>query len=117
MALGTDEARPFLPRYATEWYAAAMTSSPSAVTVEEDGALLLIGVNRPEANNLWNVEVIQAVSRAYRRLGDTAHLRAGVVFGHGRLFTAGLDLASVAPLLTSGDPNAVFPEDGYDPWD
>jgi enoyl-CoA hydratase/carnithine racemase len=87
------------------------------VTVEEDGPLLLIGVNRPDANNLWNVEVIQAVSRAYRRLGDSAHLRVGVVFGHGRLFTAGLDLASVAPLLTSGDPNAVFPEDGYDPWD
>jgi enoyl-CoA hydratase/carnithine racemase len=89
----------------------------SVVTVEEDGALLLIGVNRPDANNLWNVEVIQAVSRAYRRLGDAAHLRVGVVFGHGRMFTAGLDLASVAPLLTSGDPNAVFPEDGCNPCD
>jgi len=94
-----------------------MTDASSVVTVEEDGGLLLIGVNRPDANNLWNLEVIQAVSRAYRRLGDTAHLRVGVVFGHGRLFTAGLDLASVAPLLTSGDPTAVFPEDGYDPWD
>ena len=88
----------------------------SVVTVEENGALLLIGVNRPDASNLWNVEVIQAVSRAYRRLGDTAHLRVGVVFGHGRMFTAGLDLASVAPLLRSSDPNAVFPEDGYDPF-
>src|SRR5215470_6309250 len=94
-----------------------MTNPASVVTVEEDGPLLLIGVNRPDANNLWNVEVIQAVSRAYRRLGDRAHLRVGVVFGHGRLFTAGLDLASVAPLLTDGDPTAVFPENGYDPWD
>src|SRR5262249_19603355 len=25
--------------------------------------------------------------------------------------------ASVAPLLTDGDPTAVFPDDGYDPWD
>ena len=32
-----------------------------AVTVEEDGPILLIGVNRPEAHNLWNLEVIQAV--------------------------------------------------------
>jgi len=94
-----------------------MSTPDAAVTIEEDGPLLLIGVNRPEAHNLWNVEVIQAVSRAYRRLGDSAHLRVGVVFGHGRLFTAGLDLASVAPLLTDGDPTAVFPENGYDPWD
>jgi enoyl-CoA hydratase len=94
-----------------------MSSPTDVVTVEENGPLLLIGVNRPEAHNLWNLEVIQAVSRAYRLLGDAAHLRVGVVFGHGRLFTAGLDLASVAPLLTDGNPRAVFPDDGYDPWD
>jgi enoyl-CoA hydratase len=88
-----------------------------AVTVEEDGPLLLIGVNRPEAHNLWNLEVIQAVSRAGRRLADSDHLRVGVIFGHGRLFTAGLDLASVAPLVATGDPSAVFPADGFDPWD
>jgi enoyl-CoA hydratase/carnithine racemase len=88
-----------------------------AVTVEEDGPLLLIGVNRPEAHNLWNLEVIQAVSRAGRRLADSDHLRVGVIFGHGRLFTAGLDLASVAPLVATGDPTAVFPADGFDPWD
>jgi enoyl-CoA hydratase/carnithine racemase len=88
-----------------------------SVTIEEDGPLLLIGVNRPEAHNLWNLEVIQAVSRACRRLADSDHLRVGVIFGHGRLFTAGLDLASVAPLVATGDPSAIFPADGLDPWD
>ena len=39
-----------------------------SVTIEEDGPLLLIGVNRPDAHNLWNLEVIQAVCRACRRL-------------------------------------------------
>src|SRR5262245_25543199 len=87
------------------------------VTLEEDGPLLLIGVNRPEANNLWNLDVIQAVSRAYRRLGDAAHLRVGVVHGHGRHFTAGLDLVSVAPLFATGEVRSILPEDGYDPWD
>ena len=86
------------------------------VTIEEDGPLLLIGVNRPDAYNLWNLEVIQAVSRAFRRLADTDHLRVGVIFGHGRMFTAGLDLYSVAPLVATGDINALLPEDGYDPW-
>jgi len=86
------------------------------VTVDEDGGLLLIGVNRPDAHNLWDLDVIQGVSRAYRRLADADHLRAGVIFGHGRLFTAGLDLASVAPLVATGDAAAVFPDDGLDPW-
>src|SRR5262245_20341353 len=89
----------------------------SVVTIDEDGALLLIGVNRPEANNLWNLEVIQAVSRAYRRLADDGRLRVGIVYGHGRHFTAGLDLVSVAPLFAQGEASAIFPEDGCDPWD
>jgi enoyl-CoA hydratase len=87
------------------------------VTVEENGPLLLIGVNRPEANNLWDLDVIRAVSRAYRRLADDARLRVGVVHGHGRHFTAGLDLPSVAPALATGNVRAVLPEDGCDPWD
>src|SRR5262249_24437929 len=87
-----------------------------SVTIEEDEPVLLIGVNRPDAHNLWNLEVIQTVSRAYRRLADTDHLRVGVIFGHGRTFTAGLDLASVGPLIATGDVRAVLPEDGYDPW-
>jgi len=88
----------------------------SSVTIEEDGFLLLIGVNRPDVHNLWDLEVIQTVCRAYKRLADSEHLRVGVVFGHGRLFTAGLDLASVGPLVATGDIRAVLPEDGYDPW-
>jgi enoyl-CoA hydratase/carnithine racemase len=89
----------------------------SVVNVERDGHLLLIGVNRPEANNLWDLEVIQGVSRAYRLLGDDDDLRVGVVFGHGKHFTAGLDLVSVAPAVQAGEIDALFPNDGYDPWD
>jgi enoyl-CoA hydratase/carnithine racemase len=89
----------------------------SVVSVERNGPVLLIGVDRPEAYNLWNLEVIRDVSRAYRQLGDDPALRVGIVFGHGRGFTAGLDLPSVAPAVATGDVAAVFPPDGYDPWD
>lgn len=88
----------------------------STVTLEQREHLLLIGVDRPEYN-LWDLDVIQQVSRAYRRLGDDPELRVGVVFGHGPRFTAGLDLPSVAPLVASGEVAAILPEDGYDPWD
>jgi enoyl-CoA hydratase/carnithine racemase len=88
-----------------------------SVTVERDGQLLMIGVNRPEANNLWDLEVIQTVCRAYATLAEDPGLRAGVVYGHGKHFTAGLDLVSVAPLFAGGQNAGVLPEDGYDPWD
>src|SRR5262245_23021692 len=86
------------------------------VTVERDGHLLMVGINRPDAYNLWNLDVIQEVSRAYRLLGDDRELRVGVLFGHGERFTAGLDLPSVAPLVASADVAAILPADGYDPW-
>jgi enoyl-CoA hydratase/carnithine racemase len=47
------------------------------VTIEEDGPLLLIGVNRPDAHKLWNLELIQAVCRACKRLADASS--AGLV--------------------------------------
>jgi enoyl-CoA hydratase/carnithine racemase len=88
-----------------------------AVTIDRDENILLIGINRPDAYNLWDLDVIQSVSRAYRMLGDDPELRVGIVYGHGRRFTAGLDLPSVVPAVSSGDVGAVLPPDGYDPWD
>src|SRR5262245_50403735 len=87
------------------------------VTVDVDGSVLRIGVNRPDAYNMWDLEVIREVSLAYRRLGNDPDLRVGVLFGHGPRFTAGLDLAAVAPAVASGDVSAVIPAEGYDPWD
>lgn len=87
------------------------------VTVERRGHLLLMGVDRPDKRNAWNLEIIHAVARAYTDLAADAALRVGVVFGHGPDFTAGLDLADVAPALAGGDLSAVLPADLCDPWD
>ena len=61
------------------------------VTVEKDGAVLLIGVNRPEKRNVFDLETIEGFSAAYEQLADDAEVRVGVVFGHGDHFSAGLD--------------------------
>jgi len=36
------------------------------------------------AHNLWNLDVIQAVCRACKRLADAQPLRVGVIFGLAR---------------------------------
>ena len=87
------------------------------VSVETRDHVLVIGVNRVEKKNAWNVEIIQAVARAYTDLSNDPALRVGVVFGHGSDFTAGLDLADVMPKMASGDPQQILPADLCDPWD
>ena len=62
------------------------------VTVETDGDVLLIGVNRAAKRNAWDLQVIREVGEAYEQLADS-DARVGVVFGHGDHFSAGLDLA------------------------
>lgn len=84
------------------------------VSVERDGNVLLIGLNRPEKRNAFNQAMLADLSRAYALLETDDSLRAGVLFAHGEHFTAGLDLVDVGPAIASGtDP---MPEDGRDPW-
>jgi enoyl-CoA hydratase len=74
------------------------------VTLERDGQVLLIGVNRPAKRNAFNLAAIDALGRAYEILGTDDELRAGVLFAHGDHFSAGLDLAEVGPEVAEHGP-------------
>jgi enoyl-CoA hydratase len=82
------------------------------VTLERDGHVLLMGLNRAEKRNAFNREMLADLSRAYGELDRDPELRCGVLFAHGDHFTGGLDLADVAPSLTEGQ--LLFPEGGLD---
>lgn len=86
------------------------------VTVDLDGHVLLIGVNRPEKRNAWDLATIDAVGEAYDRLGSDDAVRVGVVYGHGDHFSAGLDLAEVAPAMAAGGPGVVGGRGAFDPY-
>jgi enoyl-CoA hydratase len=90
-------------------------SSEALVTVEQSGHVLLIGLNRPDKLNAANMEMLQELAIAYGKLDSDPELRVGLVFAHGDHFTAGLDLADVAPRLNA-DGLAMVPEGGLDPW-
>jgi enoyl-CoA hydratase len=87
----------------------------SKVTVEQKGHVLQIGLNRPEKLNAADMEMLQDLALAYGKLDSDPELRVGLVFAHGVHFTAGLDLADVAPRLNA-DGLAMVPEGGLDPW-
>jgi enoyl-CoA hydratase/carnithine racemase len=86
----------------------------ATVTLERDGHVLAIGLNRPDKRNAFNLAILADLSRAYALLESDDSLRAGVLFAHGDHFTAGLDLVDVGPNIISGE--LPFPEDGRDPW-
>ena len=86
------------------------------VTVEQDGHVLLIGVNRPEKRNAFDMATIDALGAAYERLGSDPEIRVGVVFGHGDHFSAGLDLAEVGPVVAAQGPAALSGGHAFDPF-
>jgi enoyl-CoA hydratase len=67
-------------------------SDEQAVLVERRGRVLLITLNRPEARNAVNAAVAEGVAAALEQLDSDDELRAGVLFGAGKGFCAGMDL-------------------------
>ena len=91
-----------------------LTRHMTTVSLERDGHVLVMGLNRPEKRNSFNIAMLADLSRAYALLESDDTLRAGVLFAHGDHFTSGLDLVDVGPSIAAGqDP---FPDDGRDPW-
>lgn len=86
------------------------------VTVERDGHVLKIGVNRAEKRNAFNLAVIEQFGAAYEQLADDDHVRVAVVYGHGDHFSAGLDLAEVGPVVAERGPGALGGNSRFDPF-
>lgn len=97
------------------------------VDVEQRGHVLLIGINRPEKRNAFDLELIDQFGAAYERLGTDPELRVGVVHAVGDHFSAGLDLAEVGakvaevgpgrwPVSTSSTPSGCGRSRCPSPW-
>ncbi len=78
-------------------------SPDGAITTEQRGALLLIGINRPAKRNGFTPKMYRELGEAYTRLDDDPALRVGVLHALGEHFTAGLDLPTIAPLMQRGE--------------
>ncbi|XXF81164.1 crotonase/enoyl-CoA hydratase family protein [Myxococcaceae bacterium GXIMD 01537] len=86
----------------------------SLVTEETDGHVRKIGLNRPEKRNAMNVAFLEQLSAAFARAEADDAVRVMVLFAHGPMFTAGLDLMDVFPRL--GEAETLFRAAGVDPW-
>ncbi|NPV05994.1 MAG: crotonase/enoyl-CoA hydratase family protein [Syntrophaceae bacterium] len=76
------------------------------ITVERRGRVLLMGLNRPDKMNAFDVEMYLELAAALGELDRDRELRCGLLFAHGTHFTAGLDLPKWAPYFGG----AKFPD-------
>jgi enoyl-CoA hydratase/carnithine racemase len=76
------------------------------ITVERKGHILLMGLNRPEKMNAFDVEMYLELAAAFGELDQDRELRCGLLFAHGKHFTAGLELPKWAPFFSE----AMFPD-------
>lgn len=86
------------------------------VTVDLDGHVLRIGLNRPAKRNAADLAMLAELSAAYDRLADDDEARVAVLFAHGDHFSAGLDLAEVGPAVAERGPSVLGGAGRHDPF-
>jgi len=90
-----------------------MSNDEGSITTEVRGHILLIGLNRPEKYNGYTPTMAKQLVAAMTRLDEEDDLWVGVIFGHGRHFTAGLDLPKWTDRMAEGG-NREAAEDRID---
>jgi enoyl-CoA hydratase len=72
------------------------------VTVERRGHVLVVGLDRPQKRNAFDLGMYGAIGLAWAELDRDDELRCAVLHAHGPHFTGGLDLAEWAPAFAGG---------------
>lgn len=85
------------------------------ITVDRDGHLLLMKVDRPAKLNGFTPVMFHDLAAAYTALEEEQDLRVGVLYPEGPHFSAGLDLPKFQPIMQRGEP--ITPAGLIDPFD
>src|SRR4051812_6602270 len=77
----------------------------SEIIVSRRDGVATVTLNRPEALNAWTPELGRALLADLRALGADATVRAVLITGAGRAFSAGADVKSPRELTPDGAPD------------
>src|SRR2546426_9845982 len=82
--------------------------SSSLVVTRREDAVLYVGLNRPEKRNAIHREMLLALVDAVAAAERDRDVRAVIVYGEGRVFSAGVDFGMLAADV-AGESRAPFP--------
>ena len=67
-----------------------------SITVEKNGPVTTVILNRPDVRNAVDRDTAEALARAFREFDEDDGALAGVLYGEGGTFCAGADLKAIA---------------------
>jgi enoyl-CoA hydratase len=79
-----------------------MPFTSEVLTIERDGHVATVWLNRPDKLNALNLPFWDDIPRAMEELGDDPAVRAVVVAARGKAFTVGIDLTLLAQVAGAG---------------
>jgi enoyl-CoA hydratase len=82
-----------------------LSQKPGNVVVERRGGILLIGIDRPEAQNRLDPPILIGLGKTLYELDHDDSLRVAVLYGVGRHFCIGAD----GPALVAAQASGQFP--------
>jgi len=94
-----------------------MSASPDVVRYEERGPVAILTLNRPERLNTLTEAVVQGVADGIDAATASREVRAVVLRGEGRVFTAGYDLVAGGEGGWGSPYDAPGPEPRPGAWD
>ena len=92
-----------------------MVDNEGSVTTEIKDRILLIGLNRPEKYNGYTPVMAAQLVDARTLLDESEDLWAGVLFGYGDHFTAGLDLPKWTQRMSDNNRSHTNASERVDP--
>jgi len=84
------------------------------LTLEAREHVLMVGLNRPEKRNAFDLAMYQELAAAYGQCERDPALRCLLLYAHGEHFTGGLDLTQWLPFFRDGRMPAL-PQGAIDP--
>lgn len=84
-----------------------MTSPEQSVVMERQGAITTLRLNRPDALNAFDRELALRLDAALRTVERDETVRAVILTGNGRAFSAGQDVRELARETGESGPKAV----------
>jgi 2-(1,2-epoxy-1,2-dihydrophenyl)acetyl-CoA isomerase len=76
----------------------------SPLRYERDGAVAILTLDRPEVRNAFNEALTEALGASIEDVARDASVRAVVITGTGRAFSAGQDLDDRLAMIEKGGP-------------
>jgi enoyl-CoA hydratase len=80
-----------------------MNFSSSVLSIEVNGHVATLWLDRPEKRNAMSQEMVADLTRAMAAIAKLEELRAVVIAGRGKSFCVGIDLSSMGAVHSKGD--------------